>query len=245
MRRQGRGRGLGIGLGISIALHAFMGLWLVRERGPAPEAPVGGGREVELIEVQVVPTGGREVSPAPGGGGPAQSSALSALASEAPVPSRSPAPPEATPPSPGTAAPGSVAVVPEPGLSTAGGGSGGTAPGPSSPTGGSGAAAPGPGSSAGGGSGVPPSTNLLMARLSAAALRCYPAEAVRFHLSGEARLSFCLGDDGRASAVAVARSSGSEVLDRAASDCVLPGALPLPGAAGCYELPVRFAARGR
>jgi len=84
---------------------------------------------------------------------------------------------------------------------------------------------------------------VLMARLSAAALRCYPPQAVRFHLSGETHLSFCLGEDGRASAVKLARSSGSEVLDRAASECVLPGALPLSGAAGCYELPVRFAAR--
>ncbi|HYV47294.1 MAG TPA: TonB family protein [Myxococcaceae bacterium] len=82
-----------------------------------------------------------------------------------------------------------------------------------------------------------------MARLSAAALRCYPPEAVRFRLAGEAHLSFCLGVDGQASAVKIARSSGSEVLDRAAAECVLPGALPLPGAAGCYELPVRFAAR--
>jgi len=92
-------------------------------------------------------------------------------------------------------------------------------------------------------SGSLPSTELLMARLSAAALRCYPPEAVRFRLAGEAHLSFCLGVDGQASAVKIARSSGSEVLDRAAAECVLPGALPLPGAAGCYELPVRFAAR--
>jgi protein TonB len=84
-----------------------------------------------------------------------------------------------------------------------------------------------------------------MARLSAAALRCYPPEAVRFRLAGEAQLSFCLSAEGQASAVKLSRSSGSEVLDRAAAECVLPGALPLPGAAGCYELPVRFVARSR
>lgn len=103
-----------------------------------------------------------------------------------------------------------------------------------------------PGVESGGGTGSggpPPATALLMARLSAAALRCYPAEAVRFRLAGEAHLSFCLGAEGQASAVKLSRSSGSEVLDRAAAECVLPGALPLSGAAGCYELPVRFSAR--
>jgi len=84
---------------------------------------------------------------------------------------------------------------------------------------------------------------VLVARLSAAALRCYPPEAVRFRLAGEAELSFCLSAEGQASAVRLTRSSGSEVLDRAASECVLPGALPVPGFAGCYELPVRFATR--
>jgi protein TonB len=98
---------------------------------------------------------------------------------------------------------------------------------------------------AGAGTGSPSSTVLLMARLSAAALRCYPQEAVRFRLAGEAQLSFCLNVEGQASPVRLSRSSGSEVLDRAAAECVLPGALPLPGAAGCYELPVRFAARRR
>ena len=218
--------GLGVGLGISIALHAFAALWLVREQGPAKEAPVGGSREVELIEVQVVTAGGREMAPAPKAG--ARVAALPG--NEAPAPSRPAALPSAVESPASTGEPGGGAVVP------AGGGSSSSSSG--------GVAAPGPTSSSGGG-GAPRSTGLLMARLTAAALRCYPAEAVRFRLSGEARLSFCLGDDGRASAVAVARSSGSEVLDRAASDCVLPGALPLPGAAGCYELPVRFAARGR
>jgi len=224
MRPQGRGMGLGVGLGISIALHAFAALWLVREQGPAKEAPVGGSREVEIIEVQVVAAGGREKAPAPKVG-----PRVAALpGKEAPAPSRPAALPSAVESPASTGEPGGGAVVPAGGGSSSSGGV--TAPGPTS-------------SSSGGG--APQSTALLMARLTAAALRCYPAEAVRFRLAGEARLSFCLGDDGRASAVAVARSSGSEVLDRAASDCVLPGALPLPGAAGCYELPVRFAARGR
>jgi protein TonB len=88
------------------------------------------------------------------------------------------------------------------------------------------------------GRGVP---SELAARLAAAARRCYPAAAVRFRLRGEALLAFCLGEDGAARSVAVARSSGSPLLDRAALECVLPGALPAPGAAGCFELPVRFA----
>lgn len=96
------------------------------------------------------------------------------------------------------------------------------------------AAAPGPAA----GRGVPAA---LASRLAAAALRCYPASAVRFRLRGEALLAFCLGEDGVARSSGLVRSSGSPLLDRAALECVLPGALPVPGAAGCYELPVRFA----
>ncbi|HVE82370.1 MAG TPA: TonB family protein [Myxococcales bacterium] len=213
---------LAIGLGASMALHAFIAFWLAR--GPAAVTPpAAGSRDAEAIEFQVVPTAGRETPrPAPARvkrGAP--SKAVAPVAAGIPLKTTQVARPAVATASapvevaPPAGTPGQVAA-------------GAAAPDP----------APAPAS-------APSTAALLAARLSAAALRCYPREAVRFHLSGEARLSFCLGEDGRASAVQVVRSSGFEVLDRAASGCVLPGALPFPGAAGCYELPVRFAAQAR
>src|SRR5262245_9605825 len=69
--------------------------------------------------------------------------------------------------------------------------------------------------------------SVLASRLAAAALRCYPAAAVRFRLRGEALLAFCLREDGASRSVSLVRSSGSPLLDRAALECVLPGALPV------------------
>lgn len=79
----------------------------------------------------------------------------------------------------------------------------------------------------------------LHRRLAAAARRCYPTAARRFRARGTVTLSFCLDPAGAAS-TSLARGSGFALLDRAATDCVLPGALPLPGAAGCYTVPVVF-----
>jgi len=61
-------------------------------------------------------------------------------------------------------------------------------------------------------------------------------------VKGEVVLSFCLDAAGAATSVAPVTSSGSALLDRAATDCVLPGALPVPDAAGCYRVPVVFGA---
>src|SRR4051812_38116483 len=183
---------------------------------PPPEAaPAPGSRDTEAIELQVVPIAGRDTPP------PAPARAKHGRRTEAHPPAVAVSMAAATP-STGEAEPAGDEAEP-----------------------GGGRAAAVSGAGSGRGNSPPASTEMLMARLSAAALRCYPPEAVRFHLAGEARLSFCLGAEGQASAVKLAKSSGSEVLDRAAAECVLPGALPLPGAAGCYELPVRFAARGR
>ncbi len=93
---------------------------------------------------------------------------------------------------------------------------------------------------ASGGEGSPPAVTALHQRLAAAALRCYPDAARRFRARGEVVLSFCLDPAGNPREVARVASSGSVLLDRAATDCVLPGALPVPGAAGCYRVPVVF-----
>ena len=56
---------------------------------------------------------------------------------------------------------------------------------------------------------------------------------------GTALLAFAIGADGHAKQVAVARSSGFPVLDRAAARAVR-AAEPLPYVYGRLEIPVRF-----
>lgn len=99
--------------------------------------------------------------------------------------------------------------------------------------------APGPVASMGEGV-TQPRLEELHRRLAAAASRCYPDAARRFRARGRVTLSFCLDERGGAASASIAAGSGSALLDRAATDCVLPGALPLPGAAGCYTVPVVF-----
>jgi hypothetical protein len=55
-------------------------------------------------------------------------------------------------------------------------------------------------------------------------------------------LEFCLDSGGALLRGAVRGSSGSALLDEAATGCVLPGALPAGAevGAGCFTLPVRF-----
>ena len=100
--------------------------------------------------------------------------------------------------------------------------------------------APGPGTSRPvplpGGAGS--SEQTLHSRLAESARRCYPEAARRFSLQGEVVLSFCLRL-GNLATVALQGSTGSGLLDRAARECVVQGALPL-AAEGCYRVPVRF-----
>jgi outer membrane biosynthesis protein TonB len=86
----------------------------------------------------------------------------------------------------------------------------------------------------------------LSQRLAWSAERCAPAAVVR-----SARrpvpgvpLHFCLDASGQPSDVGLLGTTGSEQLDRAARDCVVPGALPLPPVPGCYTVEVRFPTRG-
>jgi hypothetical protein len=102
----------------------------------------------------------------------------------------------------------------------------------------------------GAGSGGPEDAASLLAalsqRLARSAERCAPASVVR-----SARrpvpgvpLHFCLDASGQPSDVGLLGTTGSEQLDRAARDCVVPGALPLPPVPGCYTVEVRFPTRG-
>jgi outer membrane biosynthesis protein TonB len=110
--------------------------------------------------------------------------------------------------------------------------------------------APGGPSPGGGTSGASEGPASLLAalsqRLAWSAERCAPAAVVR-----SARrpvpgvpLHFCLDASGQPSEVGLLGTTGSEQLDRAARDCVVPGAAPLPPVPGCYTVEVRFPTRG-
>jgi hypothetical protein len=108
-----------------------------------------------------------------------------------------------------------------------------------------GSAPAGPSPSATGGS---PASLLaaLSQRLAWSAERCAPASVVRSvrrPVPG-VPLHFCLDASGQPSDVGLLGTTGSEQLDRAARDCVVPGAAPLPPVPGCYTVEVRFPPRG-
>ena len=110
---------------------------------------------------------------------------------------------------------------------------------------GAGGEPPGGGNGTGGSS----AASLLAAlsqRLAWSAERCAPAGTVRLtrRTVPGVPLHFCLDASGRPSDVDLLGTTGSEALDRAARDCVVPGALPLPPAPGCYTVEVRFPIRG-
>ena len=85
-------------------------------------------------------------------------------------------------------------------------------------------------------------TTELSLRLQQGAAHCYPAAARRFRQTGEASVHFCLDGAGAVRALTVATSSGSPLLDEAATGCVVPAAAPFgPVTFGrCFTLPVRF-----
>ena len=90
--------------------------------------------------------------------------------------------------------------------------------------------------------GAPIDTTALSRRLQAVALRCYPAAARRFHQTGEAQIEFCLDGAGALRETTVIQSTGSGLLDHAATDCVVPGAAPFGAETfgRCFTVPVRF-----
>jgi hypothetical protein len=97
-----------------------------------------------------------------------------------------------------------------------------------------------------GGSGPSSLLGELSARLARSAARCTPTGVVRSSRGSapEVPLHFCLDATGRPSSVGLEGTTGSELLDRAARECVVPGAAPLPPLPGCYTVAVRFPVRG-
>lgn len=102
------------------------------------------------------------------------------------------------------------------------------------------------GSSVAGASSAASLLETLQRRLAWSAARCAPAAVVRLARHGVpgVPLHFCLDASGTPSGVGLLGTTGSDQLDRAARDCVVPGALPLPPAPGCYTVEVRFPIRG-
>ncbi len=85
---------------------------------------------------------------------------------------------------------------------------------------------------------------LVHARLAVMAEQCYPPVARRFAQRGTVEVSFCADAEGKAVSVVVTHSSGVNLLDKAASGCVVERAAPFPPAAYglCFQVPVRFGA---
>ena len=160
---------------------------------------------------------------------------LGAPAEDTPVPPSRRAVPGARPsptPAPGGAGPPAAASAP-----------GGVATG-ASPAGDA-ASGPGVGGASQGG-GAASLLAALSQRLAWSAERCAPASVVHAarRVVPGVPLHFCLDAAGRPSEVGLLGTTGSEQLDRAARDCVVPGALPLPPVPGCYTVEVRFPTRG-
>ena len=227
---------------------------LLASPGPpegAPNAAGGGARALPPPEVQKPPAStppatprpsraARRSEPEPGPDGTGSAASLApAEALVTPVQSdlwvlgapSSPRSPRATPEptAGGTGPPGNATAVPA-------GREGGDGPG---------AMPAGEGAGTGGSS----AASLLAAlsqRLAWSAERCAPAAVVRLsrRTVPGVPLHFCLDAAGRPSDVDLLGTTGSDDLDRAARDCVVPGALPLPPAPGCYTVEVRFPIRG-
>jgi periplasmic protein TonB len=226
----------GIGLLLSMALHLgvfFIAVGPGRAQQP-PEPAAAQATPLQWVQVQMLPR--------PPGAPAAPPRAATARSSRVPsrqVPGAPAEPPVGAPPVAAASSP-----APESGqLTTSAAGPEGTGAGAGE---GASVAASGSLGAAGASGAMGPGAvaldhrPLIHARLAAAARRCYPAAAGRFRLRGEVRVQFCLDGNGGLQKVEAASSSGSELLDRAAIDCVLPGALPLAGPAGCLHVPVVF-----
>lgn len=85
-----------------------------------------------------------------------------------------------------------------------------------------------------------PDLAAIHARLAAAAIDCYPASARRFGLSGTVPVRFCVSGSGAIWGVELRGTSGHSSLDRAATDCVIARAAPMPIASSCFDVPVAF-----
>jgi TonB family protein len=83
------------------------------------------------------------------------------------------------------------------------------------------------------------SLGAFVERLKKSAQRCSPKTGSRVEAS-LARVRFCVDPLGRPAAVTLLQSTGDPILDRAALECVIPGAAPLPVTDRCLVVPLRF-----
>ena len=216
---------------LSLALHAVGLAIFLQEAAPTVMA-VAGPRE-KPVQIEVMRLAGL-IFPAAKQAPPAAavpSRPLTRIATRSPAPAVDSAP----------ALPGPSAA-PEPGPEAAqpgqgeGDGAGEPSPGESGPN------VPGVAAEGPKGPEAPLDTAALSRRLQQVALRCYPAAARRFRQTGEAQVRFCLDGAGALRESKVIHSTGSALLDHAATDCVVPGAAPFgPETFGrCFAVPVRF-----
>jgi TonB family protein len=91
-----------------------------------------------------------------------------------------------------------------------------------------------------GGSAAEPDLGLFVERLKRSARRCSPRRLGPGGEASLARVRFCVSRSGRPEAVTLLQSTGDARLDRAAVDCVIPGAAPLPASDRCLVVPLRF-----
>jgi TonB family protein len=92
-----------------------------------------------------------------------------------------------------------------------------------------------PGSSSGDAFGL----GAFVERLRQSARRCSPKRGSGAEAS-LARVRFCVDALGRPETVTLLQSTGDPILDRAALECVIPGAAPLPVTDRCLVVPLRF-----
>jgi TonB family protein len=92
------------------------------------------------------------------------------------------------------------------------------------------------GPEAGGG----PNLGAFVERLRKSAQRCSPKRAGPAGEASMARVRFCVDPLGKPEAVTLLQSTGDPRLDRAALECVIPGAAPLPATDRCLVVPLRF-----
>jgi TonB family protein len=77
-------------------------------------------------------------------------------------------------------------------------------------------------------------------RLRRSAQRCAPRRLAPGAEVSLARVRFCVDPSGQPEAVTLLQSTGDAQLDRAAVECVIPGAAPLPASDSCLVVPLRF-----
>jgi TonB family protein len=85
-----------------------------------------------------------------------------------------------------------------------------------------------------------PNLGAFVERLKRSAQRCSPRRLGHAAEASLARVRFCVDPLGRPETVTLLQSTGDPRLDRAAVECVIPGAAPLPATDSCLVVPLRF-----